>query len=320
MKNKCLGVFLIFLVFPFIILSILELSIVRNLTSANFYKQAFLSTKTYSRTAALIQSASNPSEVNILTSLSGSMDENWLKQNTEVNLEEYFRFLNGKTEMPNLAIDLSNLKKNLKPTADLPAETIKLIPDKLSFDTYKSFLTDLESEVKTQGAGQDLADIQNQIKSAENISTQYKKNLDNARRAFIYSKIIYYAILLFTLLLLLAIGLAAKSSWAGVLRWIGNALVYPSGILAIIMYIAGSGSAVCLKVFDRLNTSNEIKILLKDMCFYLIKQFTENAMRLSLIVFGIGALFIIVSYIISAFSKKPPTQPTSPPVAKPSQV
>lgn len=314
MKNKCLGVFLIFLVFPFIILSILELSIVRNLTTAKFYKQAFFSTNAYSKTEKLIQSSSNQSETNILTTLAGNMNENWLKQNTEVNLDEYFKFLNGKSTLPNLAIDLTNLKKDLKPSADLPAETIKLIPDKLSFDTYKEFLTKLESEVKAQGIQQDLGDIQNQIKSAENISTQYKNNLEAARRSFMYGKIIYYAILIFTLLLLLAIALGAKSSWASVFRWIGNALIYPSGVLAIFMYIASSGSAACVKVFDKLNTSSDIKILLKDMCFYLIKQFTENTLKFSLIVFGIGAILIIISYIIPSSSKK--ANPTTP-VVKP---
>jgi len=326
MHNKCLGVFLVFLTFPFIILTILNFSFFRNFTSSNFYKIVLSQSNAYQETSNLVQKTYNPSETNILTMLSQSINSGWLKTNTEQNLDGLFSFLNGQTPQANLSIDLTSLKNNLKPTTDAPEEVIAIIPNQLTIDSYKTFLTNLEQVIKKQSAGdaissqlagQDIANVQNQLQNANNISGQYQNNLNNIKRGFMLSKIFGYVILGLTLLMLLFIALAARRDVAGIFRWIGNALVYPGAVMSAFFYILSKGKPTCIKVISSLNTSLEVKNTLEGVAGSAIQKISHDGMIIAFSVFGAGILLIIISYFISGFRKKTPPLAQQPvPVVK----
>jgi hypothetical protein len=311
--NKCLGVFLIFLAFPFVVLSILELSFFRDFTRSQFYKTILKQSNSYQGTSNLIGKNEVPSQTNIVSMLSQSINAQWLQANTEQNLDNFFAFLNGKTSQANLSINLSSLKANLKPTTDVPQDVINLIPNQLSIDSYQTFLTNLEQEIKKQSAGdaistqmaqQDISNIQNQIQNTNNISGQYQNNLNNIKRGFFLSKIVGFAILAVTLLLLLFIGLAARTDISAVTRWIGNALVYPAGLMVVFFYILGRGSPLCIKAINNLNASADIKNILRGIGSSAIQNISLDGMKIAGAFFIGGLILIIISYLIPIFHKK----------------
>ncbi len=149
MQNKCLGVFLIFLAIPLMVLSILELVFITNFTSSLFYKTLLTKSNSYSYAEKLLQQ-SNIEQGTFIADMAQNINASWLKQNTEKTLDEFFKFLNGKTNSKDISIDLTMLKKNLTPTTSLPADAIATIPDKLTFDSYEKFLENLRSDLGNQ--------------------------------------------------------------------------------------------------------------------------------------------------------------------------
>lgn len=326
MHNKCLGVFLVFITFPLVILSILELSFLRDFTRSDFYKTLLSQSNAYQETSNLVQNSFNPSQTNILTMISQNIDANWLRTNTEQNLDNLFSFLNGKKPEANLAIDLTILKQNLKPTADAPEEVIAIIPNQLTIDSYQTFLTNLEQVIKQQSAGneisaqmaqEDIVNVQSQIQNANNISRQYQNNLNNAKRGFLLGKIFGFVILGLTLLMLLFIALASRKDIAGIFRWVGNALIYPGAVMSAFFYILSKGKPTCIRIIGNLDISAETKTIITGIAGSAIQKISHDGMTVAFSIFGLGFLLIIVSYFISGFRKKSPPlaqQPT--PVVK----
>lgn len=309
MQNKCLGVFLIFLAIPLVILSILELVFITNFTSSLFYKNLLLKSNSYSQAEKLLQQ-SNVEQGSFLSDMAESINASWLKQNTENTLDEFFKFLNGKTTSQNISIDLTAFKKNLTPTPDLPADAITMIPDKLTFNSYKKFLEDLKSDLETQSQGQaalvsqDIADINNQIKEADNLSKQFDNNLSTIKRSFFFTKVMAYIIFGLTLLILIIIALISRSFPPAIFRWVGDALFIPAGFLTLVAFAFQNILTRSLDPLRMLKLTIETRNFLLPLYKTLLSHIFSDIIKISFIIALIGLSFIIFSYILPLFIKR----------------
>lgn len=188
MRNRCLGVFLIFLAFPFVVLSIIELTFIHDFTSSNFYKNVLNKSNAYSTSSKMISEATKEND-DVISMLANNIDETWLKENVDKNLDEFFQFVNGRKTNTDFELDLSSLKTGLKPNSETSQEMIDAIPDTLSFETYKQYLINFQTELNKEGQGELLnaaSGIDNQIQEADKIENQLDNNLQNVKKGFLY--------------------------------------------------------------------------------------------------------------------------------------
>ncbi|OGD57439.1 hypothetical protein A2V71_03395 [Candidatus Berkelbacteria bacterium RBG_13_40_8] len=309
MQNRCLGVFLIFLVVPLVFLSILEIVFLSDFTSSRFYKNLLTKNNSYSQSAELIQKG-NIESGNFLADAAQNINASWLQENVEYNLDALFNFLGGKTATSQMSINLTNLKKNLTPIPDLSADAIAMIPDRLTFDSYKTFLEDLKGDLEKQSQGQqaliaqDIEDINSQIQTVDNLSAQFDNNLSSAKQAFFLAKVIAYVIFALTLMLLVIIAIICRRHPPAIFRWVGDALFIPALVLFLATLFSQQLITNYLSPLRIFKLTQETQSLVVPLYRTSINEIFSDIIKISFIVAFIGLSFIVLSYILPLFMKK----------------
>lgn len=316
MQNKCLGIFLVVLVLPLVILSIIFIS-TNSLFKSSFYKNTFRSTDSYNKVSQIVSQSINKAgnqPGNITIAIFQNADAGWYKTNIEDNLDEFFSYVNNQKPQANFSIDLKplGLETILSKNADLPAEAIQLIPDQLTFNSYSQFMTDLK-RIYSQDSNlarspeivkKDLENINSQITQGKDLEKKTNQNLLNIKNGLHYTKIGIYIIYGLTILILILIGVAARHYSPAIFRWVGEALVVPSTILAIISYFAARLLTSTLNPLNAVKMSADLKLLLSPIYISTLNILFNNIMKMAFIVGFIGLIFILFSYILPKIISK----------------
>lgn len=277
MKNKCLGCFLLFLAFPFIMLSIVNLS-TEQLSHSKFYKDLFRKTETYNNAINLIQSTNTSG--NPMVAAIGEAGAPWLQKNIETNLEAAFSYLEGKTKTLNFNLDIIPLKKTLPQGVDLP--------DIITPQTMTDFgnqMNELTKQTAVEGG------------QAPDFNQQFNKNLERSHKAYNASRIGRFVIYFLTLLLLFFIGLVAKSDWPAIMRWEGVALMIP-GLCSEILVLITMFLLKMVNLAKMFNMTPEVDKLVNPLFVGATSIILSQIQLISLIVAGTGLLVIITSYFL----------------------
>jgi len=314
MRNKCLGVFLVLVTIPLVMLSILQLAS-SGLLSSQFYKNFFTKNNLYEKFVLILPQ--KDSSQDIIAAFSQSIDANWLKVNTEKNLDAFFAYLFNKTSTFDFNIDTSVLKTN--PSSDIPEDLQKILPDTLTLETYGEFLTNTKDqflknskELDQEIAQKDLQDINKQIEDFGTFKDKFSQNTKAIQTSFLYFKIGLWVIYGLTLLMLVVVGLAARRYWPAILRWIGQAIFIPALLLVMISFLLPKFFIDFYHPLQNLKVTTESKDFIMTTYNGLVNTASFNVSRVSLAFALVGLLLIILSYILPLILKTPPPAPPTP--------
>ena len=316
MQNKCLGVFLVVLVIPLVILSIVFFS-TRGLLKSPFYKNILQKTGSYNKVSqSVVQSTlKNQNQTDDITNtILQNADANWYQANFEKNLDEFFLYVNGQKSEGNFSLDLQSLgiKNSLAKNSEIPPEAIQLIPDQLTFSSYLQFMTDLK-KIYTQNAGlavsseivqKDLENINRQIQQGTELQKRTEQNLANIKNIFYYTKLGVYIVYGLTLLILILIGIAARHYAPAIFRWVGEALVIPSFVISLILFFSQRLLLVTLNPLNTIKLSAETKQLLMPIYSAVISTLYNDVLKTIFVVGLIGLFLVIISYLLPKFITK----------------
>lgn len=309
MPNKCLGAFLIFLAFPFILLTIFFLS-TQQLYQSSFYKNIFSSTNSYSKIASSINQTETDNT--LVKAITSDITPAWVKTNTESNLDKFFAYVNHDTNTLSPGLDIRPFKSDIQ--NQIPKGINITVPDELSLDTYNAFLTDISNNLNSLSQNAQLnsdesASIKQQINSSINTKTQISQNFSNIRKGFTYFKYISYTIFILTFLLLVLIAFIARRYPPAAFSFLGQALFYPSVFLALLMFLLSEVMSH-YSPFNSISISTQVKQIISPIYDAFLGKIIFNMEILSIILAVIGLIYIIIFFVYGAFyHKKQPVKP-----------
>lgn len=302
MHNKCLGVFLVFITIPLIILAIINLG-VGKLTTAKYYEDLFKKTNSYNTSIQTFKKT--PAENDFLKALQTNISAAWLQTNLTQNLDQFDAYFNGNSNAVDPSIDIRPFKKDL--TAGLPVEVKTLVPDIISFKTYTDYLTQTQ-KIMSQGTALGLgldpsnsSQIKQQISSTQDNEQKLLSNFASAKRGYALMLIFRYVIFGLAILMLAVIALAARHWYPAIFRWTGQTLLI-SGVLSFILFFFTDKILVGLNLMNKIDLSNELKQIITPIYNSVLQDVASGIEKISLIIAGIGLIFLIVSYILPIFA------------------
>lgn len=307
MRNKCLGVFLVFITVPLVMVSILQLAN-GNFLRSSFYKEFLTKNKIYDKVVLILPKDS--SSDNIITAFSASISAPWLKTNIEYNLDAGFNFLNKKTPTFDFSVDATIVKNN--PDLNIPASIINVLPDTLSMTSYNSFLQNTKDIATKNTTTTSPEEVDKQIADFTSYQAKFTQNTKNAQTAFYYFKIGMWVVYGLTILMLLIIALAARRYWPAILRWTGFSLFIPGVILLGTSFAFPKIFINLLHPINNLKLEPPTKDLLTTIYNGLINVTSFNTGRISLLVTLIGLFIVITSYVLPLILKTPPMPKPEP--------
>jgi len=340
MGHKCLGIFLAVIFFFIFIICFLIFNAKIILFNVKFLKNEFQKNNLYSQTAEFIpiylkdiaqkeENSEKRQESEEFAEITASaIKADWLKTETEKNLDNFFSWLYGRTKTINFEVSLVPLKGEFeKKFFSTIKESYNNLPECQSQNQFKINAGDLSQISFTcRPAGKSFEDIKKEMAkdqdfwATDEFPDVFKKEIDPHKTAFpgmagyfsspgaIYKFFnwTFYILLFLSVLILALITLMSKQSGRSLFRWLGVTLIVPSFLLfagsLVWRLILGSNfnSWDCLKNQPGFQDSQFIF----EFWASTIKTFGIDIANLKLLESGIIFSLALVLIIVSFFFKK----------------
>lgn len=336
MKHKCLGSFIVFILF-LTIYGFISFGVLRAITTAQFLNQALASANLYNNlddlTNSLSESIENQNfQLKILIKLFGQLIEPAdLQTQVEKNSLSFIDYLKSEKQTLDVSFDLKNLKSaiTLRSGIVLPpiiTEELKNLPICEANQPVSKEINCLPADTTQADFAQKLMENYNPddiLKTLPDqlILTDYIKNpaqtLYGPRLFYTILKIGFYVDLILSLIFIFFLILLGKDNPSSLCRWIGAALMIPGGLSLIETFLS--------KPLANLATQQIYTSLKPESIQFvspLVDALTSRSVNITLIyagaVFFLGLILIIISFIVRNVRNVPPkTTASSPPPAQP---
>lgn len=314
MRNRCLGIFLVFITIPLVMLSIIQLGSWK-LIQPSYYKELLKKSNSYAAIVKAVPPAKNQDSGNILAVIQDNLTPTWLAANVEKNLDQLDLFLYEKKENLDISIDITPFHESI--IAGAPSEIQDMIPKELSLTTYSKFLSDMNNLMKNtviddQSVNKsNSSELQKQITSTQNLSKQFDQNSKQIKRGLFMAKTVAYIVFGLAILMLFFIALISRHWLPAIFRWLGSTLFISGGLTMGISFLIQS-LAIRFSPINGLKTTVEIKQVLVPLYQNIVSNLSSSAGIISLIVTISGLILLIISYILPKFIPEPPRPNPAP--------
>ena len=262
--------------------------------------------------------------------ISKAVEPKYLKTQVDTNLPLFIDYLNGKRETLDVKLDLKPFKAAM--LNQTPAEIQKTIAEALkTMPVCTSTQDPNDPNANCRPASMDpttsASSMASTFKSNSFVGEvpddyTFQQNIQNpdayfssAKRSFRILNIAFLVSLILSFILIGILVLMGKSVWPSILRFLGFALVLPSGLQLIIVVI-GKASLNPLISACVAKASPSMANLLKPV----ISVFANNIFNVTLlyagIVFFVGLMMIILSYIFHSHKEAKNDQQLSRPMPR----
>lgn len=320
MRHKCLASFIVFVLF-FTISFLITFIQLKTVLTSDFVLRTLEDSKIYnnlSKIADGIFSESSddpktPIETKILIKLvSQTVNPALIQNEVEKNVPLLFSYLESQTSNLDITFNLSSFKNEFKIKSPqvLPSiinkevETLRTCPEDFEYQ-QGVFPSCIPPTMTKQQLSDELiksfnVDVfLNEIPDTYNLSDLVKNNnaFLNARLVF---QIINYGLwisLILTIILLGCLILLGRHYWPSIPRWVGLSLVLPSGFALLSDLIGSNISKLGLSQINSEANAQTLEIL-QPIMDAISKNSFQASLLFSAVIFGVGAILIILSYAI----------------------
>ncbi len=313
MKHRCLAIFIVFVLF-FTILGFIIFAETRMILTAKFVGNFLNQSQIYNNIGRIGQEIANATgddnSKTLVLAVTQNIDPNWIKSVVNTNLSPLFDYFWNRTSKLNVVIDTTPFKNKLPANFASQIEellrTMPQCPEGPPTNMDENAPPCLSAAARTNL--QALAQMPNSINLAD-----YVKNPDNSlgrtKASFTFIRFGFWFELILSIILMGILVLLGRGWWPSIPRWIGLALVLPSGvaILGDLLWKV-SVSALQTQYLPTLSTT------IRPIVAPIIAAFNAQTLLAGLILAGslffAGWIMIILSYAL-------PHPPEPKPVAKP---
>lgn len=322
MRHRCLASFIVFVLF-FSILGFIGFAETRMILTAKFVGNFLNQSQVYNNIGKIGQEIANSTNdensKTLILIVSRDVDPNWIKEVVNTNLSPLFDYFWGRTSQLNVVIDTTGFKKKLP--SDFVAqieELLRKMPEcpvgtPTSMDENAPPCLSASARTNLQA----LAQLPNSINLAD-----YIKNPDNSlartKASFTFLRFGFWFELFLSLILIGCLILLGRSWWPSVLRWVGLALVLPSGV-AILGDLLWKLSVSSLQSQYLPTLSPTVRPIVAPIIAAFNAQTLFAGLILAGSLFFAGLIMIILSYALPHPPEPKPQvkTPTSPKPATP---
>ncbi len=323
MRHKCLAAFIVFVLF-FSILGVMGFGQVRLILTpkfvSNFLEKANIYNNLGNIGQQLAQSTKDVQSKETILDITNSIDPTWLKKEVNSNLPPFFNYLWGKTTNLNIVIDITPFKAklpaNFQTTVSEMLKSVPPCPTGVSTPTPTNENAPSCMDAATRANLEKLAQMPDKINLND-----YVKNpdlvFDRTKLFFTVIKLGFWGGLIFSLILIGILILLGRGWWPSIPRWIGLALVLPSGaaLLSDLGWKALSPSLQS-QIFAGLNP--QAKPIVEPIISAFMSQTFTSGIILAGSIFALGWVLIILSYALPHPPEpKPPAKAPIPPQPNP---
>lgn len=303
----------------------------KKLTSARVILETFDKSNVYNELPKMVDQAfkspkSKVEEAIIFKAVSLAIEPKYLRTQVETNLPPFVDYLNSKTDTLNVNVDLRPFKNNFSMT--VPQNLAKVVADSIG-ELPKC---DQPQNVKTgelpqcqEGSTAEISKQAQEIAGTFNYkdflggvpdtfkfsdSNSSDQTFNSARKTFKVLNIVFIFSAALSLVFLLILFLIGLSNIISALRWTGLALVIPSGVHLIITLVGKASINPILSACVS-KTNPTLGNILKPVVDVFATNFFFVTILYGGIIFFIGLVMIILSFIFSSTKpKKQNVQPT----------
>ena len=304
MKHRCLASFIVFVLF-FSILAVMGFGQVRLILRAKFVGNFLEKSNIYNNLGnigqQLSESSKDPQSKETILTITNSIDPAWLKKEINNNLTPFFDYLWGKNSNLNIVIDITPFKAKLPSNFQATlSEMVKSLPPACQPGQVSSSATGENApsciDAQTRANLQILSQMPNTINLGD-----YFKNPDQVfartKLTFTIIKIGFWAGLILSLILIGVLVLLGRGWWPSIPRWIGLALVLPSGA-ALLSNLSWQAIQPSLQSQILAGLNPQAKPIIEPIITAFGGQTFTSGLILAGSIFAFGLILIILSYAL----------------------
>lgn len=310
MRHKCLAAFIVFLLFfslSFLIgfaqvkLILNSRAVLKILDEAHLYDNLAQIGQEIAKSTAQSEDKNTLSQI-MIRAASQSFDPVWLRGQAQKNLPLIFDYVEGKTAAVAISIPLADFKKALLPNLEAATkDEIKNLPPCPSGemppqDKFPECLPQgtTAEQVNALIGPSDFTESINEIPESWTINTA---SLAGLRALFLTIKIGFWVSLIFSIVLIGILILLGNAYWPAILRWTGLGLVLPAGIIFLLDLSWGALQRWLANQAQTQMAGQTFQIF-NPIFATIDKNLNTPGLIISGIIFGVGAILVILSYAL----------------------